>query len=76
MRRLKAQLVGMVSGMICPLTHLFYLTRCLRPASITISLYAGPTASSAHSYGAGGAGPRKRIFRATCDRLITCFKDV
>ena len=29
---------------------------------ITISLYAGPTFSSAHSYGAGGAGPLKRIF--------------
>ena len=40
-------------------------TRCCRPALITISLYAGPTSSSAHSYGAGGAGPRKRIFRAT-----------
>ena len=40
-------------------------TRCQRPALITISLYAGPTSSSAHSYGAGGAGPRKRILRVT-----------
>ena len=40
-------------------------TRCCRPALITISLYAGPTRSSANSYGAGGAGPRKRILRAT-----------
>ena len=39
--------------------------RIQRPALITISLYAGPTSSSANSYGAGGAGPRKRILRVT-----------
>ena len=40
-------------------------TRCCGPALITIPLYGGPTRSSANSYGAGGAGPRKRILRVT-----------